>query len=116
MHLEKRNVFPNHQLVVLTDNIGFVELYADFFAFIVNEEVQTAIVFQDSTSVISLVTKGGGIIRKKHLHARMNLRKEAVGEKRIKVLYKMLTDGLTKILEGKDYIFLAEKLLGNLAE
>lgn len=57
--------------------------------------------------VISLVTKGGRIVRKKHLYARMNLCKEAVEENKIKVPYvhmsNMLADGLTRVLEGIDY-------------
>ncbi len=61
------------ELVALTDNVGFAESFAEFFAFIVNEEVQTPVVFQDSTVIISLVTKRGEIARTKHLHARMNL-------------------------------------------
>lgn len=70
------------KLVALTDNIGFIELFEEFFSFIIyQEEKMPPLIYRDSTSDISLVTKGGGIVRTKHLHVRMNLCKEAVEEK-----------------------------------
>jgi hypothetical protein len=104
------------ELVALTDHIGFVEAFAEFFGFIVGEETKAPTIYQDSTSVISLVTKGGGIIRTKHLRVRINVCQEAVQEKRINVEYihtsKMLADGLTKVLEGKEFTSFHNKLLG----
>jgi len=105
------------ELVALTDNIGFVELFEEFFSFIVNrEEKIPPLIYQDSTSVISLVTKGGGVVRTKHLRVRMNLCKEALEDKRIKIAYihttKMLADGLTKPLEGKAFQDFVKALLG----
>ncbi len=92
--------------MALPDYIGFAESFADFFAFVISEEVKAPTMFQDSASVISLVMKGGGITRTKHLCARMNVCKEAVEENRIRVIYdhtsKMLVDGLMKILEGNN--------------
>jgi hypothetical protein len=100
----------------LTDHIGFAEAFAEFFGFIVGEEAKAPTIYQDSTSVISLVTKGGGVVRTKHLRVRMNLCREAVEEKRIKVEYihtsKMLADGLTKVLEGKEFTSFRNNLLG----
>ncbi len=62
------------ELVTLTDNIGFIELFEEFFSFIINQEEKIPpLIYQESTSVISLVTKGGGIVRTKHLRVRMNL-------------------------------------------
>jgi hypothetical protein len=76
------------ELVALTDNIGFIELFEEFFSFIINrEEKMPPLIYQDSTSVISLVTKGGGIVRTKHLRVRMYLCREAVDEKRIRIAY-----------------------------
>ncbi len=49
------------ELVVLTDYIGLVELFEDFFSFIVNSKLSTPIVFQDRTSVVTLVMQGGGV-------------------------------------------------------
>jgi hypothetical protein len=105
------------ELFALTENIGFVELFEEFFSFIVNREKKMPpLIYQDSTSVISLVTKGGGIVRTKHLRVRMNLCKEAVEEKRIRIAYipttKMLADGLTKPLEGKAFQDFIIALLG----
>ncbi len=89
------------ELVALMDHISFVEAFAEFLGFIVGEEAKAPTIYQDSTSVISLVTKGGGVIQTKHLRVRMNLCREAVQEKRIQVEYihtsKMLADGLTKV-------------------
>ncbi len=95
------------KLVTLMDHISFAEAFTELFGFIVGEEAKAPTIYQDSTSVISLVIKGGGVIRTKHLHAQMNLCQEAVQEKRIKVDYihtsKMLADGLMKVFEGKEF-------------
>ncbi len=62
---------------------------------------------QDSTSVISFVTKGRGVVRTKHLQVGMNLAKEAVVENRVCIVYlhtsnmMQIADDLTKPLEGK---------------
>ena len=60
--------------------------------------------------------KGGGVVWTKHLHVRMNLCREAVQEKRIKVEYvhtsKMLADGLTKVFEGKEFTSFRNNMLG----
>lgn len=102
------------ELVALTDNVGFVELFEEFLSFLLNVKERTPIIYQDCTSVIDLVTKGGGIVRTKHLRARMN---EAIMEERIKVVYchisKMIADGLTKPLEGTHFTTFADILLGH---
>jgi hypothetical protein len=81
-----------------------------------NVEKKCPLFFQDSTSVISLVTKGGGVVRTKHLRVRMNLCKEAVDEKRVRIAYihtsKMIADGLTKALEGKAFGIFKQNVLG----
>jgi hypothetical protein len=48
------------ELVVLSDNAGFIELFAEFVAFIMNSEQMRPLIYQDSTLVISMVTEGGG--------------------------------------------------------
>jgi len=53
--------------------------------FITNSPVQIPVIYQDSTSVISLVTKGGGIVRTKHLRVRMNFCKEGVDQNKFKI-------------------------------
>jgi hypothetical protein len=75
------------ELVGLMDNVSFIELFEEFFRFVMNTEKKSPIIYQDSTSVISLVTKGGGVVRTKHLRVRMNLCKEAVDEKRVWITY-----------------------------
>jgi predicted small secreted protein len=49
------------ELVALSDNVGFVELFAEFVAFVTNSEQMKPLIYQDSTSVITMVTEGGGV-------------------------------------------------------
>lgn len=104
------------ELVPLTDNMDFIELFQEFVSFFLDEEPRTPIIYQDSTSVISLITKGGGITRTKHLRARMNLAKEMIAENKIRVLYKntsnMIADGLSKILSGQAFKIFKNIILG----
>jgi hypothetical protein len=92
-----------NELVALSDNLGFVELFEEFLTFEENRGKQVPTIYQDSTSAISLVTKGGGVVRTKHPRVRMNLVKEAVNERRVRVEHirtkKMVTDGFMKTLE-----------------
>ena len=95
------------ELVALTDYIGLVEAFGEFVAFIMNTLVQIPVIYQDSTSVISLVTNGGGVVRTKHLRVRMHLCKEVVDENRFKIVYvptkRMIADGCTKAMEKRDF-------------
>jgi hypothetical protein len=105
------------ELVALSDNLGFVELFQDFLRFVTNSKVDASVIFQDNTSVILMVTNGGGITRTKHMHARMFLVLEAVKESRVKIRYVlmalMITDGLTKPLDGKAFDFFARTVLSH---
>jgi len=89
------------ELVALLDNIGFTELFAEFVAFVTNSEQMKPLIYQDSTSVITMVTEGGGITRSKTMHTRMGLVLEAVKEDRIEIRYVntkgMEADGLSKL-------------------
>jgi hypothetical protein len=104
------------EMVALTDNISFVELFEEFLSFILNIKQRIPTIYQDSTSVISLVTKGGGIMRTKHLRARMNLGLEAVNENRIMIVYRhtsqMIADGLSKPLVGESFMTFRNAILG----
>jgi hypothetical protein len=104
------------ELVGLTDNLGFSELAEEFVSFIVNRQMGAPTIYQDCTSVIALVTRGGGVTRTKHLRARMHLGKEAVDEKRVQIEFvpteEMKADGFSKPLEGKDFAVFAETMLG----
>jgi hypothetical protein len=61
------------ELVVLTDNVGFVELFEEFLSFLLHIKERTPIIYQDCTSVIDLVSKEGGVVWKKHLRVRKNV-------------------------------------------
>ncbi len=95
------------ELVGLTDNLGLIVLFHEFVSFLVGKTVALPIAYQDSTSVVTLVTKGGGVVRTKHLRVRMHLAKEQLEEKRLKIQHVkaegMVADGASKPLEGEDY-------------
>jgi hypothetical protein len=97
--------------------VGLVELFHEFLGFVLNCKVDVPIIYQDNTSVISLVTIGGGVTRTKHLRARMCLVKEVVDEKRMKIKHvlaaDMIADGLTKALEGNGFDLFAANVLGH---
>ena len=100
----------------MTDNLGLIELFHEFVSFLVGQVALAPVVYQDSMSVISLVTEGGGITRTKHLRARMHLRKECVDNKRVVVKYmnmkKMPADGALKVLEGAAFQQFLDVVLG----
>jgi len=77
-----------------------------------NKDIEVPLIYEDCTAVISLVTEGGGVVRMKHLRVRMELCKQALQEKKFVLRYistkQMLADGLTKALEGEDFIVFAE--------
>jgi len=105
------------ELVGLSDNLANVEVFTEFLEFVLNQKLSVPTVYQDNTSVISLVTSGGGITRTKHLHARMNLVREVVVDRKtVKVVYmpaeRMVADGLTKVLESSSFIEFAKLVLG----
>jgi len=78
------------------------------------------VIYQDSTSVIALVTRGGGVVRTKHLRVRMNLCKEALNLKRFIVCHigtaRMIADGFTKALEKRDFRPFMNNLLNGLVK
>jgi hypothetical protein len=87
--------------------VGFIELFHEFITFLTSDQVSSPIIYQDSTSVITLVTQGGGVTRTRHLHNRMHLVKEAVDAKKINIRHcktqEMIADGFTRPLEGVDF-------------
>jgi hypothetical protein len=103
------------ELVALSDNVGFVELFHEFVSFVLNCKIGIPMVYQDNTSVISLVTAGGGVMRTKQMRTRMYLVMEALKESRIRVKYihtsGMFADGLTKVLDGADFDSFANRAL-----
>ena len=105
------------ELVGLTDNIGLVELVHEFVEFVTMESIPTPVIYPDSTSVISLITKGGGITRTKHLRARMHLGKEAYDNGSIHVKFKstkdMKADGLSKPFNPGEHQKFAQYIQGH---
>jgi hypothetical protein len=103
------------ELVALSDNLGLVELLVDFLAFITDLKEIKPLVYQDSTSIITMVTVGGGVTRMKHMRTRMNLVLEAVKQNRITVRYvntkQMKADGLLKPLEGAEFVKFRSEVL-----
>jgi hypothetical protein len=90
------------ELIGLMDNLGLVELFKEFVEFLMGKAVEIPIIFQDCKAVISLVTKGGGITRTKHLRARMNLGREVVEDRALVEYVKaeeMKADGFSKPLD-----------------
>jgi hypothetical protein len=79
-------------------------------------EVEKPTIYQDCTAVVSLVTKGGGITRTKHLRARMNLGKELVDKKRGTVVYQpaagMIADGFSKAYDPAEHKIFARIIQG----
>jgi hypothetical protein len=98
------------------DNLGLIELFQEFVEFVLGKKIETPLVYQDCNAVVSLVTKGGGITRTKHLQARMNLGKEMVDQGRVVVKYlkgeDMEADGFSKPYDPVDHGKFARKLLG----
>jgi hypothetical protein len=95
------------ELIALTDNLGFIELFREFLEFVTQSPIPMPTIYQDYSAVVSLVTKGGGKTRTKHLRARMNLAKEMVDEARVEVVHVkapfMKADGLTKPYEEANH-------------
>ena len=104
------------ELVAYSFKLGLVQLVWEFMCFLLGKLEKLPITYQDSTSVISLVMRDGGITRMKHLHARMNLVKQSLKLLRSLVEYlstkEMPADGASKVLEGKAQKAYADFVLG----
>jgi hypothetical protein len=104
------------ELIALTDNLGLIELFHEFAEFVMGTKVEKPTIYQDCTAVISLITKGGGITRTKHLRARMNLGRELVDEKRGTVVYQpatgMIADGFSKAYDPAEHKIFARRIQG----
>jgi hypothetical protein len=82
-------------------------------------DMKIPIVLQDNMSTISLVTKGGGKPRSKHLRVRQHLIKDKVKDKMINVVYtpttKMLADVMTKPVQGELFRNMIARIMGDAA-
>jgi hypothetical protein len=103
------------ELVALSDNLALVELFSEFVAFVMDSEEIKPLVYQDSTSVITMVTEGGGVVRMKHMRTRMHLVLEAVRQNRVQIEYvstkEMKADGLSKPLESMEFVKFRSEVL-----
>jgi hypothetical protein len=74
---------------------------------LVNEKVPTPTIYHDSTSVVTLVTQGGGVTRTRYLRNGMHLAKKAVDLEHLIIKYcksdSMITDGFSKPVEGAEF-------------
>jgi hypothetical protein len=88
------------ELIALTDNLGFVELFQEVVEFLTMSKQKPETIYQDCSAVVTLIMKEGGITRTKHLRARMNLGREVVEENRASILHvkaeDMKADGFSK--------------------
>jgi hypothetical protein len=75
-------------------------------------------VYQDNTSTISLVTRGGGKPRNKYMKVRQEMVKERVDKKDVDIIYiktcRMLADILTKPMSGEKFYKFVRALLNHL--
>ena len=102
------------ELVGLTNKIVLVELFEEFVAFVAARGSIVPVIYQYSSSVVSLVMKGGGVPRTKHLRVRMNLTKEAIGGNWIVVKHtlspEMKADAFSKGYDPRDHKQFAEEI------
>ena len=92
------------ELVALSDKISDVMRCHELIVEL-GYDVGTPVVMQDNASTISLVTRGGGKPRTKHMRVRQNVVLELVRNNELVVQYEstknMLADILTKPLQGQ---------------
>jgi hypothetical protein len=104
------------ELVALSDNVGFVELFSELVDFVLNKKSRhPPLIFQDNTLVIDMVTRGGGITRTRHMRTRLYLVLEVVKDNWITIrrigMKEMKADGFTKCLDGSSFIQFRKEVL-----
>lgn len=92
------------ELVALSDKMIVVLKAHEFMQSQGHVSEKAPVIYQDNMSTISLVTKGGGKYRTKHMRVRREVVHECVTNGDVRVIYKptgqMLADALTKPLQG----------------
>jgi hypothetical protein len=95
------------ELMALSEYLGLVEMFAEFLEFVTNRKTIKPLIYQDSTSIIAMVTEGGGVARTKHMRTCLHLVLEVVQQDRVVIKYvntkRMKADGLTKPLKGAEF-------------
>ena len=104
------------EFVGLSDRLNDALQCAEFLAAQGYGDIPAPVMMQDNMSTISLVTKGGGKYRSRHLRVRVHLLKEKHDAGEIRVIYmptkKMLADVLTKPLQGALFRMFTGELMG----
>jgi hypothetical protein len=81
------------------------------------KDMMIPLILQDNMSTISLVTKGGGKPRTKHLRVRQHLIKERVSGKEVSIVYtpttRMLADTMTKPVQGEQFRWMIGRIMGD---
>ena len=107
------------ELVALSDLVTCVEQCDEFMREQGMKDVKIPIILQDNMSTISLVTKGGGKPRTKHLRVRQHLIKERVDGKEISIVYtpttRMFADAMTKPAQGEQFHWMTRRIMGDTA-
>jgi hypothetical protein len=105
------------KLVALSDILNVVLLLDEFLQYQGHGSTNAPVIMQDNTSTKSLVTKGGGQVRNKHLRARQYLVKQAVDDKEVGVQHirtdRMIADCFTQVVEDRQFEWAARQLLGD---
>jgi len=103
------------ELVGLSDKLMCVVKCYDFLI-AQGMDIPVPKIFQDNTSTITLVTKGGGKYRTKYLRVRQAFVKECYEAGTVTIHYlptaRMLADMLTKALQGVLFRELARRVTG----
>jgi hypothetical protein len=104
------------ELVALSDRMNDALQCGEFMASQGYPDCAVPVMMQDNTSTITLVTKGGGKFRTRHLKVRINLIKERYDAGDIGVQFtktiQMWADLLTKPLQGALLRMLVAKVMG----
>jgi hypothetical protein len=103
------------ELVALSDKLMRVLQCYDFLC-AQGVECEAPQIFQDNTSTITLVTKGGGQYRTKYMRVRREFVYERSAAGEVAIVYlpteRMLADMLTKALQGKVFRYLTRRVTG----
>jgi hypothetical protein len=105
------------ELVALSDLILIAEQCDEFMREQGMQDMKIPIILQDNMSTISLVTKGGGKPRTKHLRVRQHLIKGKVSGKEISIVHtpttRMLADTMTKPVQGEQFRWMIGRITGD---
>ena len=105
------------ELVALSDLISIVEKCDEFMREQGMRNMMIPLILQDNMSTISLVTKGGGKPRTKHLRVRQYLIKEKISDKELNIVYtpttRMLADTMTKPARGEQFSWMVGRIMGD---